>query len=62
MNIGIYRLYNYSKGKYGEPFGMCDAHAAEYNPPILIDGTCRLDKLASDGHLACDDCAYGRKP
>lgn len=60
--IGVYWLYNYSEGKHGEPFGMCEAHAAEYNPPIIKDGRCRLDKISSDGNLGCDDCTYAGEP
>lgn len=59
MKVGIYCLYNYAVGKRGEPFGMCELHAAEYTPaniPALADGSCRLDKLADSGNIACDDC------
>lgn len=54
--VGLYRLYNYALDKAGEPFGMCDEHAAVYNPPFVRDGHGRVEKLADDGKLNCQEC------
>jgi hypothetical protein len=58
--IGAYWLYNYKVGAHGEPFGMCETHTSGYNPPVLKDGTCRLDKISADSNLNCEDCMHER--
>lgn len=52
----LYRLFNYSMDDYGEPFAMCDKHAAEYNPPALQNGFCRLDVIADQSRIGCMQC------
>ena len=55
-NIGVYRLHNYAAGRAGEPFSMCDEHAASYNPPFLQNGEGRLQKIASNSLMPCEMC------
>jgi predicted RNase H-like nuclease (RuvC/YqgF family) len=52
MMIRLYRLYNIEKSDYGEPFGMCDRHAKDYQV-----SNCVMQKIADKTeYYGCDFC------
>ncbi len=56
MRVRVYRLYNYRKCRYGEPFSMCDEHVKTYDPPAIIQGLNGMVKLADRSRERCILC------
>jgi len=48
----LYRFYNISQEKHGEPFCMCDFHYGQYKPPV----TCIMEKIADRCLWPCTAC------
>lgn len=50
--VRVYRFYNMSVSKYGEPFALCDKHFKTQKIP----NNCILNKIANKSNLLCVKC------
>ncbi len=55
--VRLYRFYNMEVNREGNPFALCDEHKANFNPPVLQDGSCFIKKIADQAVDACNLCS-----
>lgn len=48
--VSVYRFYNFTASRHGEPFSLCEAHVSQQTIPA----TCTLEKLAEKSVQPCE--------
>lgn len=47
--VGLFRFYNWSVGKHGEPFALCEGHEKEQ----VVPSGCYMEKIADQALKPC---------